>query len=163
MVFLKKAEVGVKGEREMGHVRRAQIMTVLALSLSLNLDLGFSAEGDRATHHSDHDEDVILLPPVHVHGLPLNKDQQMGPVPTVTPWPVIPPALEGAVIDDWMKARFLVAKDATAEVVILEPCKHRELTSAGLDALKRWKFDPQMKGDEPVEGELTVRIHFHTQ
>jgi hypothetical protein len=122
-----------------------------------------AAEGDRATHQSDHDEDVVLLPPVHVHGLPLNKNQQLGPVPTHTPWPAIPPALEGKIIDDWMKARFLVARDATIDVVILEPCKHRELTGAGLAALKQWKFDPQMKGDEPVDGELTVRIHFHTQ
>jgi hypothetical protein len=122
-----------------------------------------AAEGDRATHQSDHDEDVVLLPPVHVHGLPLNKNQQLGPVPTHTPWPAIPSALEGKVIDDWMKARFLVARDATIDVVILEPCKHRELTGAGLAALKQWKFDPQMKGDEPVDGELTVRIHFHTQ
>ena len=139
------------------------VLAGLLVSLNLSLTLSFAAEGDRATHDSDHDEDVVLLPPVHVHGLPLNKDQQLGPVPTHTPWPAIPPVLEGKVIDDWMKARFLVAKNATAEIVILEPCKHRELTGAGLDALKRWKFDPQMRGDEPVDGELTVRIHFHTQ
>jgi TonB family protein len=119
-------------------------------------------EGDRATHHSDHDEDVVLLPPVHIHGLPLNKDRQLGPVPTYTPWPSIPPALEGTVIDDWMKARVLVAKDATVEVVVLEPCKHRELTMAAVAALTQWKFEPQMRGDEPVDGEVTVRIHFRT-
>jgi hypothetical protein len=37
------------------------------------------------------------------------------------------------------------------------------LTSAGLAALRQWKFDPQMSGDEPVDGELTVRIHFRAQ
>ncbi|HEX9741157.1 MAG TPA: hypothetical protein VGA17_00030, partial [Nitrospiraceae bacterium] len=88
------------------------------LSLNLNLNLGLAAEGDRATHQSDHDEDVVLLPPVHVHGIPLNKDQQLGPVPTHTPWPAIPPVLEGKVIDDWMKARFLVARDARIDVVV---------------------------------------------
>jgi len=124
---------------------------------------GDAAEGDRATHRSDHDEDVIVLPPVHVHGLPLNKDQQLGPVPTYTPWPVVPPSLDGKELDDWMKARFLVAKDARFEVVVLEPAKHRELTNAGLAALNQWKFDPQMRGDEPIDGELTVRIHFRTQ
>jgi hypothetical protein len=126
--------------------------------------LAWAAEGDRATHDSDHDDDaVVVLPPVHVHGIPLNKDQQAGPVPTYTPWPAIPPVLEGTVIDDWMKARFLVARDAKIDVVVLEPCKHRELTSAGLAALRQWKFDPQMSGDEPVDGELTVRIHFRAQ
>ncbi len=121
--------------------------------------------GDEATHESDHAEDpeVLELPEVHVHGIPLNKDQQLGPVPKLTPWPKIPAQLDGTVIDDWMKARFLVKKDATATVVVLEPAKHRELTQAGLQALNRWTFDPQMKGDEPIDGELTIRIHFRTQ
>ena len=85
------------------------VLAGLLVSLNLSLNLSLAAEGDRATHDSDHDEDVVLLPPVHVHGIPLNKDQQLGPVPTHTPWPAIPPVLEGKVIDDWMKARFMVA------------------------------------------------------
>jgi len=130
--------------------------------------MGFPAvshavEGDRATHQSDHDEDLIEIPEVHIHGLPLNQDQQRGPVPVHTPWPTIPPALEGREVDDWMKARFLVSKDAKVTVVVLEPAKHRELTVAGLTALKQWRFDPQMRGDQPVDGEVTVRIHFRTQ
>lgn len=122
-----------------------------------------AVEGDRATHESDHQEDILELPEVHVHGLPLNKDQQLGPVPKSTPWPGIPPALEGKVIDDWMKARMLVSKDAKVTVVILEPAQHRELTQAGIAALSKWTFAPQMKGDDPVDGELTVRIHFRTR
>jgi len=84
--------------------------------------------GDEATHESDHQEDVLELPEVHVHGLPLNRDQQRGPVAKSTPWPGIPPSLEGKDLDDWMKARLLVSKDAKVTVVILEHCKHRELT-----------------------------------
>ena len=122
-----------------------------------------AAAGDAATHESDHQEDILELPEVHVHGLPLNKDQQAGPVPKSTPWPGIPPALDGKVIDDWMKARMLVTKEAKVTVVVLEPAKHRELTQAGIAALNKWTFDPQMKGDEPVDGELTVRIHFRTR
>lgn len=122
-----------------------------------------AVEGDRATHELDHEEDAIDVPEVHVHGLPLNKDQQLGPVPTYTPWPKIPPSMEGKDMDDWMKARFLVSKRADITVVILEPCKHRELTVAGLSALNQWKFNPQMQGDEPVDGEVTVRIHFRAQ
>jgi hypothetical protein len=122
-----------------------------------------AVDGDRTTHQSDHDEDVIELPEVHVHGLPLNKDQQLGPVPKSTPWPTIPPSLDGKVIDDWMKARMLVTKEARVTVVVLEPARHRELTIAGMAALNKWTFDPQMKGDDPVDGELTVRIHFRTR
>lgn len=123
----------------------------------------YATAGDEATHESDHQEDIVELPEVHVHGLPLNKDQQLGPVPKSTPWPGIPPALDGTVIDDWMKARMLVSKEAEVTVVILEPCRHRELTAAGMAALRKWTFDPQMQGDVPVDGELTVRIHFHTK
>jgi len=119
--------------------------------------------GDEATHEADHQEDVLELPEVHVHGLPLNKDQQLGPVPKSTPWPAIPPALDGKVIDDWMKARMLVSKESKVTVVVLEPARHRELTQAGIAALNKWTFDPQMKGDDAVDGELTVRIHFRTR
>lgn len=119
--------------------------------------------GDEATHASDHEEDVLELPEVHVHGLSLNKDQQLGPVAKSTPWPRIPPSLDGKELDDWMKVRLLVSKEAKVTVVVLEPCSHRELTVSGIAALGKWTFDPQMKGDDPVDGELTVRIHFRTQ
>jgi hypothetical protein len=122
-----------------------------------------AAPGDEATHADDHQEDVLELPEVHVHGLPLNKDQQRAPVPKATPWPAIPPALDGKELDDWMKARMLVSKDATVTVVVLEPAKHRELTIAGMAALNKWTFEPQLNGDEPIDGELTVRIHFRTR
>jgi hypothetical protein len=122
----------------------------------------YAVIGDEATHETDHQEDVLELPEVHVHGLPLNKDQQLGPVPKSTPWPAIPPGLDGKELDDWMKVRMLVSKDAKVTVVVLEPAKHRELTVAGMAALNRWTFDPQLNGDEPVDGELTVRIHYRT-
>lgn len=131
------------------------LFTVLVTALAVR--------GEEATHEADHQEDVLELPEVHVHGLPLNKDQQLGPVPKSTPWPAIPPALDGKVIDDWMKARMLVSKEARVTVVVLEPATHRELTQAGIAALNRWTFDPQMKGDDPIDGELTVRIHFRTR
>ena len=138
---------------------------ILSCGLGLLLLPGFvyAVVGDEATHESDHLEDVLELPEVHVHGLPLNKDQQLGPVPKATPWPAVPPALDGKELDDWMKARMLVSKDAAVTVVVLEPAKHRELTIAGMAALNKWTFEPQMKGDEPIDGELTVRIHFRAR
>jgi hypothetical protein len=120
---------------------------------------------DHANHTVDHmeDDEVESLPMVHVHGLKLNRDQQLGPVPKVTPWPTLPPSLDGQELDDWMKVRMLVSKDAKVTVVVLEPAKHRQLTIAGLTALEQWTFDPQMKGDDPIAGELTVRIHFRSE
>lgn len=142
---------------------RVKLMAFLAVILSPHWAL--AAQGDEATHQSDHATDApdVVLPDVHVHGLSLNKDRQLGPVATYTPWPAIPSSLEGQPLDDWMKARMLVSKEAKVTVVVLEPAKHRELTSEGLATLSKWKFDPQLKGDEPIDGELTVRIHFRTR
>jgi hypothetical protein len=162
MVFL------MNGSKNTCHVRAGSLIVncvILCGALCvMNLpEIVAAVPGDGATHESDHQEDVIELPEVHVHGVPLNKDQQLGPVPKSTPWPAIPSALDGNVIDDWMKARMLVSKESKVTVVVLEPAKHRELTQAGISALNRWTFDPQMKGDEPIDGELTVRIHFRTR
>ena len=140
-----------------------QLVGACAFSACLVPHTAHAMVGDEATHESDHQEDVLELPEVHVHGLPLNKDQQLGPVAKSTPWPGIPPSLDGKELDDWMKARLLVSKDAKVTVMILEPCKHRELTVSGITALSKWTFDPQMQGDLPIDGELTVRIHFHTR
>ena len=124
-----------------------------------------SEEQDFSTHHSDHDEDakVETLPMVHVHGLRLNKDQQLGPVPQKTPWPTVPIELEGKELDDWLKARFLVSKEGEATVVVLQPAAHHELTQVSLEVLKQWTFLPQMEGDHAVDGEVSLRIHFRTQ
>jgi hypothetical protein len=148
--------------------KEQRYMMRLFMSLCFILTVAFPAvaqavAGDEATHETDHDEDVLELPEVHVHGLPLNKDQQLGPVAKSTPWPGVPPSLDGQELDDWMKARLLVSKEAKVTVVVLEPCRHRELTAAGIAALGKWTFDPQMKGDDPIDGELTVRIHFRTR
>ncbi len=123
----------------------------------------YAVPGDEATHADDHHEDVLELPEVHVHGLPLNKDQQLGPVPKTTFWPTIPATVDGQELDDWMKVRMLVSRTAMVTVVVLEPARHRELTMAGMAALTRWTFDPQLQGDEPIDGELTVRIHFRSR
>lgn len=139
------------------------ILTVSLLSLLCLPAAAWAVVGDEATHETDHLEDILELPEVHVHGLSLNKDQQLGPVAKSTPWPGIPSSLDGKELDDWMKARVLVSKDAKVTVVVLEPARHRELTTAGIVALSKWTFDPQMKGDEMVDGELTVRIHFRTR
>src|SRR5262245_20612854 len=131
------------------------IMVSCLLSTCFSPAVIHATAGDEATHESDHQEDIIELPEVQVHGLQLNKEQQLGPVPRSTPWPGIPPSLDGTVIDDWMKARMLVSKDARVTVVILEPCRRRELTAAGIAALRKWTFDPQMQGELPVDGEVT--------
>ena len=85
------------------------------------------------------------------------------PVTQKTPWPIVPSQLEGKVLNDWLKARFLVNKTGEATVVILQPATNHELTQVSLQALKEWTFLPQMDGDHPVDGEVSIRIHFRTQ
>ncbi|RMH34886.1 MAG: TonB family protein [Nitrospirae bacterium] len=108
------------------------------------------------------DDDVDMLPEVHVHGLRLHAGQQRRPIPLRMPLPTIPPSLRGEPLDAWMRVRFLVKATGEATMVVLEPTDHRELTLAAVDVLERWTFLPQMDGDTPVDGELTVKIHFRT-
>lgn len=150
--------------RAMSRITRLSLFVVCVMaSLGLPVPSGW-CDTNAATHESDHlaDEDIPVLEPVHVHGLRLNTDQQRGPVPTYTPWPTMPPSLQGQTIDDWMKVRILVSKTAETTVVVLEPAKNRQLNMAGLQTLQQWEFDPQMQGDDFVDGALTVRIHFRT-
>ena len=154
----------------MKHVRMVLVMASALLVMSPPFvwsQVGDSTHGhvDDPTHKLDHleDEQVEVLETVHVHGLRLNKDQQLGPVPKYTPWPTMPPELQGQAVDDWMKARILVSKTAETTLVVLVPAKNRRINLAGVQALKQWTFDPQMNGDDPIDGELTVRLHFRTQ
>ncbi len=69
----------------------------------------------------------------------------------------------GTELDDWLKTRFLIDKSGKGTVVILQPATHHALTQASLRVLKQWTFLLQMDGDDPVEGEVSVRIHFRTK
>jgi hypothetical protein len=68
-------------------IRQLTVSTVALCMLCLMPAYALAVTGDEATHEADHalDADIIELPEVHVHGLPLNKDQQVGPVPKSTP------------------------------------------------------------------------------
>ena len=145
----------------MKHVRMFLVMVSALLAMSPPF---VWSQAEASTHESDHleDEQVEVLETVHVHGLKLNKDQHLGPVPKYTPWPTMPPELQGQQVDDWMKARILVSKTAETTLVVLVPAKDRRINLAGIHALEQWTFDPQMNGDDPVDGELTIRLHFRT-
>ncbi len=153
----------------MKHVRMLLVMISALLAMSSpfvwsQADDSTHGHVNDANHELDHleDEQVAVLETVHVHGFKLNKDQQLGPVPKHTPWPTMPPELQGQEVDDWMKARILVSKTAETTLVVLVPAKNRRINLASVHALKQWTFDPQMNGDDFVDGEVTIRIHFRT-
>ena len=145
-------------------MQRVRMLLVL-MSAALVMSPPFAwSQVDASTHESvrAQDERVDVLETVHVNGLKLNRDQQLGPVPTYTPWPTMPRELQRQKIDDSMKARILVSKTGETTLVVLVPAKNRRINLAGIHALKQWKFDPQMKGDEFVDGEVTISIDFRT-
>ena len=104
----------------MKHVRIFLVMMSALLAVSPPF---VWSQVDASTHELDHleDEQVAVLETVHVHGFKLNKDQQLGPVPKYTPWPTMPPSLQGQEVDEWMKARILVSKTAETTLVVLVP------------------------------------------
>jgi len=124
-----------------------------------------ASDAEKATHRSDHaeDDEVLTLEPIHIHGLPLNRDRQKGPITNQVPFLEVPPSLAGKDLDDWMKVRVLVDKAGNSTVVVLEPAKHRELTLAALGTIEKWKWEPQLRVDDPIDGEVTIRVHFRTQ
>ena len=123
-----------------------------------------AATGDEATHEADHalDADIIELPGACARAA-AEPGSTGGAGAEIDPLAGHPFIARGKPLDDWMKARLLVSKEAQVTVVVLESAKHRELTIAGIIALNQWTFAPQLKGDDPVDGELTVRIHFRSQ
>jgi len=62
-----------------------------------------------------------------------------------------------------LKLRVVVDKTGSSTVVVLEPAKHRELTLAALTTIQKWKWEPQLREDDPIDGEVTIRVHFRTQ
>ena len=104
--------------------------------------------GDEATHEADHalDAEIIGCPEVHVHGLPLNKDQQVGPVPKSTPWPAIPLVAGREAsrrLDEGALARVKRSAGDGGRVGIGQTSR---LTIAGIIALNKWTFAPAAQG-----------------
>ena len=158
-----EGEERVEGGRGWGG--RVWLLLIVLVSLLCVSPVLAAGDADRSTHQSDHseDEEIIQLDPIHVHGLPLNRDRQKGPVTNQVPYLQAPPSLAGKELDDWMKVRVVVDKSGKSTVVVLEPAKHRELTSAALTTIEKWKWEPQLREDEPIDGEVTIRVHFRTQ
>ena len=105
----------------------------------------------------------LELPEVHVHGLPLNKDQQLGPVRQIHTLARHSSCARRQGSRRLDESPHDGLKRCESDGGRPGAGKHRELTIVGMAALNKWTFDPQLKGDEPVDGELTVRIHFRTR
>ena len=53
------------------------------------------------------------------------------------------------------------SKGEPKDVHVVKPLD-KEIDETAVDAVKQWKFDPAMKGDQPVAVKITVEIRFHS-
>lgn len=74
------------------------------------------------------------------------------------PKPSIPDDLRENVFQAEAVARFTVAADGTAEVVLEKPTSNPRLNQVLLDTLKEWKFFPAVKGGLAVASTFEIRI-----
>ena len=60
-----------------------------------------------------------------------------------------------------MRLRGLVSGDGwRLKISIDRSSRHRELDQAAMQAVKRWKLNPEVKNGRPVEGWVLVPISF---
>lgn len=72
-------------------------------------------------------------------------------------------ALERA-IDGWVDIDFVVAKDGTTRQITVTDASHNTyFRNEAVAAIERWRFEPRIFMDEPIEQRAFTRIRFDTQ
>ncbi len=66
------------------------------------------------------------------------------------PLPAIPDELREEAMNEAATARFQIAADGSATVVLVKPTQNPRLNRLLLDTLKNWKFMPAIKEGQPV-------------
>ena len=75
--------------------------------------------------------------------------------------PKYPPAAVRRRLEGEVMLRVLVSVDGSPlKISIDRSSRHRELDQAAMQAVKRWKFNPEVKNGRPVEGWVLVPISF---
>lgn len=75
--------------------------------------------------------------------------------------PKYPPAAVRRRLEGEVMLRVLVGVDGSPlKISIDRSSRHRELDQAAMQAVKRWKFNPEVKNGRPVEGWVLVPISF---
>lgn len=77
------------------------------------------------------------------------------------PMPVIPDELREEAMNEAATARFQIAADGSATVVLVKPTQNPRLNRMLLDTLKNWKFMPAIKDGQPVPSVEVMIIHLH--
>ena len=82
----------------------------------------------------------------------------MGARALYQPLPELPDSLRRRSIEAVAVARFQVAEDGSAQVLLVEPTSDPDLNRALLDTLRRWRFFPAMQDGRPVASSVDIRI-----
>ncbi len=82
----------------------------------------------------------------------------MGARALYQPLPEIPEELRRRAMDLVAVARFHVAVSGSAEVELIQPTPDATLNRALLDALKKWRFFPEMERGKPQPSTVDIRI-----
>jgi periplasmic protein TonB len=80
--------------------------------------------------------------------VPMNENR--GAQALVQPLPVIPDELREEAMNEAATARFQIAADGSATVVLVKPTQNPRLNRLLLDTLKNWKFMPAIQEGKPV-------------
>lgn len=84
------------------------------------------------------------------------------PVPTSRPAPDYPREALNRGIGGIVRVRAVVAADGSVErMEVAESSGNRHLDRAAMDAVRRWKFKPAMRGGQPVSAEVIVPLEFN--
>jgi len=78
--------------------------------------------------------------------------------------PDYPPAALAARFSGTVHLRVTIQADGTVGRVDVMECDHPNLgfEKASLDAVKKWRFSPALKNEEPVEYTTSFRVNFRT-
>jgi protein TonB len=90
-------------------------------------------------------------------------DLDQKPRPTHQPSPQYPPALRKRGIQGTVQIEFVVDTRGVVSKPSVVKSVHPELDRAALDAVKQWKFQPAMRGGQPVPIKTRAPITFQAK
>ena len=74
------------------------------------------------------------------------------------PTPVIPDDLREDALEAEAVARFTISSDGSAKVVLVKPTNNPRINQLLLDTLAKWQFFPAVRGGDPIDSTVDIRI-----
>lgn len=74
------------------------------------------------------------------------------------PTPIIPDDLREDAMEAEAVARFTISSDGSAKVVLIKPTNNTRINQLLLDTLAKWQFFPAVRGGDPIDSTVDIRI-----